>query len=524
MYEPGKDAASILLWPAQSQPSLVQHNTHEFSSRRRIMYSIRKSILLDFSIAFLLLLLAISPAYAAKNVIIMISDGAGYNSWLAASMYQGKVGKQVYDRPGWVKVSSATYPLNRSTKPTGNLEQDKSVVYDPFKAWDATRIGTKPSECTGYAYLKDTPTDSAAAATAMATGRKTYNNAINWDNEDEAMTGETIAEIAKAKGKAAGVITTVPWSHATPTGFGGAHNVSRSNYAEIANEMLLAPWLDVIMGTGNPDFDDDGQPKSHPSKADYAYVGGKKAWEMLKGGRHPNGWKLIQTKEEFEKLANGVETAPAKVLGTAQAATTLEQKRNFGDAPSPGQKKVQRQPFELPFNANVPSLAVMSKAAIRALEKNPKGFYLMIEGGAVDWANHANQQERLIEEQIDYLQAIEAVVAWVEQNSNWDDTLLILTADHESGNLWGPDSDNIPYQPLVDNGSGKMPGMKHNQSDHANSLVPIYARGMDAELFGKLIKGKDDKAAATWNISGEYVENTDIFNVMKTAMEREAKQ
>ena len=100
----------------------------------------------------------------------MVSDGAGYNSWLAASMYQGKVGKQVYDRPGWVKVSSATYPLNLSTVPTGNLEQDKTVVYDPAKAWDATKTGDKPGEFAGYAYLKTTPTDSAASATAMATG------------------------------------------------------------------------------------------------------------------------------------------------------------------------------------------------------------------------------------------------------------------------------------------------------------------------------------------------------------------
>jgi alkaline phosphatase len=454
----------------------------------------------------------------------MISDGAGYNSWLAASMYQGKVGKQVYDRPGWLTVSSTTYPLNLSTAPTGNLEQDKAVVYDPFKAWDASRVGPKPGDCTGYAYLKSTPTDSAASATAMATGHKTYNNAINWTNEDEPMTGENIAEIAKEKGKAAGVITTVFWCDATPAGFGGAHNVNRKNYAQIANEMLCAPWLDVIMGASNPDFDQDGQPRRHPSKEDYDLVGGRRTWNLLEEGRHPAGWKLIQSKEEFEKLANGNVAPPAKLLGVPQAARTLQEKRNFGDAPMPGEKKRHYQPYELPFNENVPSLAVMSEAAIRALERNPKGFYLMIEGGAVDWANHANEPERLIEEQVDFVQAVEAVAAWVEKNSNWDDTLLILTADHECGNLWGPDCENIPYQPLIDNGPGKMPGMKHNHTSHANSLVPIYAQGADAELFHKLIKGKDEKAAAAWKISGEFVDDTDIFQVMKAAMERKTKQ
>jgi alkaline phosphatase len=487
------------------------------------MNSFCKKIGLVTWFVILLLALAVSPAFAAKNVIIMISDGAGYNSWLAGSMYQGRVGKQAYDQSGWLTVSSTTYPLTRSEKPTGNLEQDKTLVYDPFKAWDATRIGAKPEECCGYDYLKKTPTDSAAAATAMATGQKTYNNAINWTNEDEPMSGECIAEIAKSRGRATGVITTVPWCHATPAGFGGGHNASRNNYVELANEMLCAPWLDVIMGAGNPDFDDDGEAKKHPKKEDYNYVGGKRTWSLLKNGRHPAGWRLIESKEEFEKLANGSEAAPAKLLGTAQAASTMQEKRNYGDAPKPGEKKVQRQPYELPFNASVPSLAVMSKAAIHALERNPKGFYLMIEGGAVDWANHANQPERLIEEQVDFVQAVEAVVAWVEKNSNWDDTLLILSADHECGHLWGPDSDKIPFQPLIDNGAGKLPGMRHNHTSHTNSLVPIYARGKDAELFLKLIKGKDAKAAAVWNISGDYVDDTDIFAVMKAAIERDSK-
>ncbi|MCC6124586.1 MAG: alkaline phosphatase [Pirellulales bacterium] len=504
--------ASDSAWHSPSSIILTIRNTMYF----------RKKISFVFSVAILFSVLAISSAQAAKNVIVMISDGAGYNSWLAASMYQGKVGKQAYDRPGWVKLSCATYPLNRKNKPTGNDEQDKAVAYDPFKAWDASRIESKPGEFAGYAYLKSTPTDSAAAATAMASGRKTYNTSINWDNRNRPMIGATIAEIAKSRSKSAGVVTSVPWSHATPSGFGGAHNVSRNNLAEIANEMLGAAWLDVIMGAGNPDFDADGRPRKKPKPSDYTYVGGKKTWELLKNDRHPAGWKLLENKEDFEKLAEGNEPPPAKLLGIPQVATTLQQKRARVTLGSGGEKRPPVEPFETPLTASVPSLAAMSKAAIRALEKNPNGFYLMIEGGAVDWANHANQPERTIEEQVDFVQAVDAVVAWIEQNGGWDDTLLILTADHECGNLWGPDSDKTPYQPLVDNGPGKMPGMKHNHAGHANSLVPLYARGADAERFKKLVKGKDEMAAAVWNISGEYVDNTAVFRVMKAAMEREA--
>ena len=97
----------------------------------------------------------------------------------------------------------------------------------------------------------------------------------------------------------------------------------------------------------------------------------------------------------------------------------------------------------------------------------------------------------MVEEQIDYVKAVEAVVAWVEAHGGWNDTLLILTADHETGLLWGPDSAKVAYQPLKDRGPGKLPGMKHNSHGHSNSLVPLYARGPGSERFATLGKGPD---------------------------------
>jgi alkaline phosphatase len=360
------------------------------------MSCLAKKLFCTVFAAFLFFALAVSPAWAAKNVIVMVSDGAGYNSWLAASMYQGKVGKQIYDGPDWIKLSSATYPLSVSLVPTGNLEQDKKLIYDPAKVWNVERTGEKPGDFAGYSYLKSTATDSAAAATAMATGRKTYNHAENWTNDNEPMTGESISEIAKASGKSAGVITTVYWCDATPACFGGAHNVTRDNHVQIANEMLSAPWLDVIMGAGNPEFLDDGQANIQPKTADFARVGGKRTWELLKEGRHPAGWKLIQNKEDFEKLTDGCAPVPAKLLGVPPSGKTFQEKRNHGNAPLPGEIRKPLEPFEIPLDETKPSLATMSKGAIRVLSKNPRGYFLMIEGGAVDWANHDNEPERSI--------------------------------------------------------------------------------------------------------------------------------
>jgi alkaline phosphatase len=470
-----------------------------------------------FAVALALAAVAIpfvaKSACAAKNVIIMIADGSGFNTWLAASMYQAKVGNQIYDQPGWRCFGCSTYSLNLSKKPTGNETQDRELIYDPLKAWNASLVPAKNNTTgfAGYVYLRATYAESPAAATAMASGRKTYNKAINWSNDNCAMRGLSIAEIAKARGKSSGVVTTVQWSDATPAALGGAHNVNRDNHAEIAKEMLGGGWLDVIMGGGNPDFDNNGRPLPATAKRDYQWVGGKDAWTALKQGK--GGWKLIERKAEFEALTSG--SRPPKVLGTAEVAKTLQERR--GRSMTAGETDVATtvsDPFAVPFNHNVPSLPTMTKAAIHCLDGNPKGFYLVIEGGAIDWANHANDSGRMIEEQVDFLKAVEAVVDWVDKHSNWDDTLLILTADHECGLLWGPKSDKAAFDPIEDSGPGRLPGMKHNSHWHTNSLVPLYVRGPGSQRFAQLVKGADAKAAAVWHFSGKYLDNTDIFTVM----------
>ncbi len=455
------------------------------------------------------------PACGAKNIILMVADGAGYNTWLAASMYRGKVGGEVFDQPGWIKLSCSTYPLTLSGKPSGDSRQDSALVYNAAKAWDSSRKDPKLATFAGYYYLVKTCTDSAAAATALATGRKTYNGAINWSNDDRPMRGQTIAEIAKAQGKSAGVITTVPWSHATPAGLGGAHNRSRNNYTAIANEMLDAPWLDVIMGAGHPNFDDNGRPLANGKKPDYRYVGGEKTWSELRAGHRE--WKLVESKADFEALATGA--TPPKVLGTARVASTLQESRARGQTVLRSIAEGPGEPFADPPNADVPSLAVMTRAALNCLDDNPHGFFLMIEGGAVDWANHSNEPDRMIEEQVGFIKAVEAVVAWVDAHSSWDDTLLILTADHECGLLWGENSSKVAFQPIADRGPGKLPGMKYNSHGHSNSLVPLYARGAGSQRLLALLKGVDRAAATNWHCPGDCIDNTDIFAIMRAEVQ-----
>lgn len=255
--------------------------------------------------------------------------------------------------------------------------------------------------------------------------------------------------------------------------------------------MLTQSGLDVIMGAGNPWYDDNGVLRATPN---YNNIGGQTNWDNLANGSY--GYQLIQTRQDFQNLATG--STANKVCGTFQAFSTAEQARSgYGSTDVPGSD---------PLNANVPTLSEMALGTLNVLDNNANGFFVMMEGGAVDWANHANQAARDIEEQMDFNAAVDSVIGWINTNSNWNDTLLIVTGDHECGFITGPNGElNI-----VDNGAGVMPGMKYNSGDHTNMLIPLFAKGAGSELFASYANGYDP-------IRGNYIDNTEIFSVMANA-------
>lgn len=413
---------------------------------------------------------------APRNIIIMIADGAGFNHYAAAAIFEhGSPDSPLY----------AQFPvrLAMSTFAHGG-------AYDPQRA------------VAEFAYVSKGATDSAAAATAMATGVKTYSGAIGVDAEKRPV--ENVLERGEAHGRATGVVTSVQISHATPAGF-VAHSEGRGAYAEIAAQMIGDSAVDVIMGAGHPEFDGNGQPIA-AERRKYDFVGGEESWAALRAGTAggdadgdgtPDPWTLVDSLEGFRALGEG--ETPARVLGLAPVAQTLQQGRN----PDPASKDDENAPaFTVPFIATVPTLAELTRAALNVLDDDPDGLVLMVEGGAVDWAAHANQPGRVIEEQVDFNRAVEAVVAWIEAHGGWEQTLLIVTADHETGYLTGPGSDP-QLLPLVSNGAGAQPGMEFHATGHTNSLVPFFAGGAGAESFVALATGSDP-------VRGPYLDNTDI--------------
>ena len=230
----------------------------------------------------------------------------------------------------------------------------------------------------------------------------------------------------------------------------------------------MTTWNDLVAGTAGGDADGDGI---------------------------ADPWTLIEERAEFQALMSG--PTPERVLGTAQVYQTLQYSR-AGDS--------YADPYVVPLTETVPTLEEMTKAALNILDDDPDGLFLMIEGGAVDWASHGNRSGRMIEEQIDFDNAVQAVLDWVKANSNWGETLLVVTGDHETGYLTGPGSGPL-WMPIVNNGAGVLPGMEWHSGSHTNSLIPLYAKGDAARMFKRYADEYDP-------VHGKYMDNTELAHVL----------
>jgi alkaline phosphatase len=328
---------------------------------------------------------------------------------------------------------------------------------------------------------------------------------------------ENLVQLAKSMGKSAGVVTTVEFCHATPAGF-VAHNVVRTNYSLIAAEMLFDSRCDVIMGCGDPMYDNDGLPvkgKWNNSK----YVIDSAFWRQFiegsgkqvkfdingvqrivkdaDGDKTPDPWTVIRDLDDFRALQKG--KTPKRVLGCPRIYETLQQGRTARNG-----ETIDSAPFITPLVMTVPSLAEMAGGALNVLDNNSKGFFMMIEGGAADWASHSNQKGRLVEEMSGFFDAVETVVAWVEKNSNWNETMLIVTGDHETGFLWGEQ----PFFPLADRGKGNLPLMTFYSGDHTNSLIPFFAKGAGSELYRGFADERD-------SVRGPFIQNSEVAQLVK---------
>ncbi|MCD6517708.1 MAG: alkaline phosphatase [Candidatus Aminicenantes bacterium] len=236
-------------------------------------------------------------------------------------------------------------------------------------------------------------TDSAASGTAMASGHKTVNGRINRD-ETNRVEFKTIAEMAKEKGMKVGIISNVPLNHATPACF-YARVPHRQNYYKIAQQMIESGF-DFFGGGG------------------LYYPTGRKGLQtdILEIARE-KGYTVIQSEQEF--LSLGKKNKEDRVIA-------LNEKLTSDDA----------MPYQIDADGRGLSLVDYVDKSIELLD-NDKGFFMMVEGGEIDWAAHDHDAATVIGEVIGFDRAVLRAVRFY--NERPDETLIIVTADHETGGM-----------------------------------------------------------------------------------------
>lgn len=457
----------------------------------------------------------------AKNVILFIADGMGYNSDIMGAYWRTGEADGLSYHKFPVKGAAATFSIHKHSNGdvSWDSENDKGYVGEEF--W-------KDPDGAQYRHTNTRTTDSAASATAMNTGEKTTNGNINYSKTGEKLTN--FSDLNYAAGRSVGVVTSTMISHATPAG-ASAHNSSRNNYEEISKEQINELPLTVLMGAGHPAFNNGRPNKKSPDDWNYQFVGGRETWEKVSKNDGYCGWSFIDERADFAKLAtqtpdSGAEL-PKKILGVARTAGDMPPVDGDADDPESMKKRWTEETVEA-----IPTLTEMTLGALNVLNQNDNGFYLMVEGACIDHANHSKNAANSVLEHAAFSKAIDAAIEWIEKYSSWDETIMIVTADHETGLIFGEgtfddDNDDGSYKEKDDTFNefcelpatekGEVPAVQYLSSSHTNALVPVYIKGVGAESYADFVRGEDEKAGEFWNFDGKFIFNSDIFNIMSAA-------
>ncbi|MDM8308560.1 alkaline phosphatase [Phocaeicola barnesiae] len=373
-----------------------------------------------------------------KWIVTCIMSVAIVGNGVAQNSRTDKVQTYVMENP---------YPVEKIVPPTGTKVKnvilmigDGMSLMHVYSAWTANRgkLYLENCEVTGLSKTycaNKLVTDSGAGGTAMAIGQKTNYHSVGVDVNGNPQ--PSLIKLAKQKGMSAGVAVTCRLWDATPADF-CCHNTDRDNEDEI-----IADYVNC--------------------EADYVVGGGAKKFENRKDGRNifkeleQKGYQVARSWEECKNLKSG------KIFAVTDSV----------DTPLPAERGDR--------------LAQSSLKGIELLNQNPNGFFMMIEGSQLDDYGHFNDLDLLMQETHDFDRTVGKILEWAAKDG---ETLVVVTADHETGGLTLIDGDK-------DKGEIKC---KFSTTGHSGVMVPVYSFGPGAELF-----------------TGIY-ENTDIFHKIKSLL------
>lgn len=450
----------------------------------------------------------------AKHIILMVGDGMNIEHEIATSRY-------LYGRDHDLSFNKFPFHANVATWDVSTYKYWSGGTYDPnainpLLGYDPAKGGKVPYPIgpelpDAQVYHLAKATDSASAATAWATGYKTDDGNIAWlpgDPDGGAL--KTIAELLREKkGYAIGVVSTVPFTHATPAAH-VSHNKSRNNYHAIGQEILTVVKPEVVIGGG--------------------YAAGSSCVTPIGSGYISlDTYSAVCADSDYHVVTRATGVDGGVVLLEAAQYAAKNGKKLFGLFGGSGGNFESPEPNDLPGTPLVslstrenPTFAEASLAALKVLSQDPDGFFVMLEQGDIDWANHANDFQRMVGTTKDLNDGVQAVIDFINQpgdDIDWDNTLLIVTSDHSNSYMRNQEklaAGDLPEQTGVGSCGYGGPActypnneVTYGTTNHTNELVRLYAVGAGVEKFHKY--------QGTWYPGTRIVDNTQLFHMMMRA-------
>ena len=362
-----------------------------------------------------------------KRFIALVCGIATLSTLHAQEDYKYKVNIVTYDSAG-CKYTPKKYEIKnfeRGQKPKNVIFfiGDGMGLSQVFAALSANNGELYLNQFTNFGFSKTHSadnyiTDSAAGGTALACGKKTRNGMIGMSPDSVAI--PSLLELSDKAGLSTGLVATVSIVHATPGSF-IAHVPNRGQYEDIALSFLETD-IDVFIGGGSKFF------KQRKDKRDL--------FKELEA----KGYRMYESMEDAQN-DNGQHIG---ILTTSEHMPTAATRK--------------------------PSLETSTQKAIDVLKQNENGFFVMIEGSQIDWGGHQNDIRDVINETLDLDKAIGKALEYAVNDGN---TLIVVTADHETGGL----------SVLGGNPEKGIVNGVFSTEDHSAVMVPVFAYGPGAEVF-----------------------------------------
>lgn len=465
----------------------------------------KRKILMLMSLLLTVAMFGCDDQKEAKHIILFIGDGMQLEHEIAASRYINGQDMKLSFHKFPYQANATTWDINTYNHYASLNGADlyDADNFDPIYGYNPELGGTEPypfeflDSHFDYFITNGSATDSASAATAMSCGVKTDKGNIAWASGDEENGSlKTIAEELREKlGYSIGVVSTVPFSHATPAAF-VSHNVNRSNYGEIGSEIASVVKPDVVIGSGNPNMVNSFK---YMPEADY------------------NNLKSGESEYVFVEREEG--TLGSDSLKNAADQAIESGKKLFGYYGGASHNFEYPEPVNNPGNPEFtvteenPSLAACVESTLDVLSQDEDGFFVMFEQGDIDWANHGNNFNSMLGATWSLDEAVKKAVKYVNQpgdDINWSNTLIIVTSDHGNSYMRLNKENTL--------GKGELPNeenfsdyVTYGTTSHTNELVRVYAKGKGKKEFKKY----EGNSYEGTNI----VDNTNIYDVIRDVTE-----